>query len=89
MIHDDCRAGPEHKMKGIAEDDLGTGIANLLRVQTLYTAVGTHWHECRRGDFAPGELHSTGTGFTVDCFDFELHVAIRHRFWTCLLTLIY
>jgi hypothetical protein len=79
MIHDDFSARPKHQVKSIAKDDVGTGGANLLWVQTLYTAIGAYRHEGRSSDFAAWELHSTGAGFTVGCADLELHVAIGHR----------
>ena len=72
MIHDDFSAGSEHQVKGIAEDDVGTGISNLLRVQTLYAAVGAYRHKCWSSYCTARKLHSTGTGFTIGCFDFEL-----------------
>ena len=47
-LGDTLGAGSQHQMIGVAEDDIGAGIAHLLRVKRFYRAHGADRHERRR-----------------------------------------
>ena len=68
-------AGPEHKMEGITENNLGAGFGDLLRRQALDRAVGADRHERRRLDGPTREHQAPATRGAVRGQQVELHVA--------------
>ena len=51
-LRDALGARPQHQMIGVAEDDVGAGVAHLLRVERLDRRDGADRHEGRRADDA-------------------------------------
>ncbi len=47
VLADDSGAGPQHQVKGVAENDFGAGGAQFLGRHRLDRAIGAHRHERR------------------------------------------
>ena len=59
---DDLAAGPQVQVIGIAENDLGAGLEEILRRQGLDRPQGSHRHEHGGFDFTMGGLKSAAAG---------------------------
>ncbi len=73
MPADDVGARPQHEVEGVAEDDLRTGAAHLLRRHRLDRAVGADRHERRRLHAAAGKFQAAAAGGAVRGGDFKSH----------------
>jgi hypothetical protein len=62
MLADDISAGPQHQMKSISQNDLGTGSHEFLRRHGFDRAISTHRHECRGFYTASGKLQTPAPG---------------------------
>ena len=62
----------QHKMEGVAQDNLGSQTFQLLGGHRFHSAVRTHWHECRRFDYAMRQCQATQPGGAVCSQQFEL-----------------
>ncbi len=58
-------AGPQHQMKGVAQDDLAAGLAQFLGRHRLDGAVGAHRHEHRRLHAAARKGQAPSAGVSV------------------------
>src|SRR4249919_1049058 len=72
---DDVEARTQVQMEGVAEDDLGTQRAQLLRQHALDRAVGAHRHESRGLDGAAREREAAAARGAVGGEQFEGHPA--------------
>ncbi len=63
--------GPEHQVIGVAEQDVGPGLAHLIHRQRLHRAGRGHRHEGGRADLAPGGGEDAGAGGAVAGVDGE------------------
>ena len=59
---DDLTARPQVQVIGIAENDLGAGLEEILRRQGLDRPQGSHRHENRGFDATVGGLKRSATG---------------------------
>ena len=73
VLADDRRAGPQHQVEGIAEDDLGTVGGNLFGRDALDRAVGSDGHECRCLYRTASKREEPVTRGPAAIEDFELH----------------
>ena len=72
LLHD-VVARPEKEMIGVGEDDLGAGLAEIVRPQRLHRRVRADRHEDRRVDDAVGGREPAGARGTVGSEKLELH----------------
>jgi hypothetical protein len=77
MRGDHVQAGPQPKVKGVAEDDLGAELAQFMRRHRLDGAIGADRHERRRIECAVSEHDAPAARGAVARQDVEFHV--RHR----------
>jgi hypothetical protein len=63
--------GAQHQVIGVAEDDIGPGLAHLLHRQGLDRRGGAHGHEGRRADVAARGLQYAGARLAIDGVDQE------------------
>ncbi len=78
MLLDDVGSGPQHEMKGIAQDDIRIDIEKLSRRQALNRAVGSNWHECGRAHCASGKAEHPRACVSIASRHRELHgTAVR------------
>jgi len=75
MLADDLRAGPQHQMKSVAQDDLGPRIPQFLRGHGLDRTVGTHGHEGWGLDSTAIERQFAAPRQPVSRKDAEFHTA--------------
>ncbi len=61
------RAGAQHQVVGIAQDDIGAGIAHGLGRHGLDRRGGPHRHEGGRADLAPAHRNRAGPRLAVAC----------------------
>ena len=77
MPADDVGAGPQHQVEGVAEDDLGAQVFQLLRRHGLDRAVGADRHEGRGLHRAAGETQPAAARRAVAGEQFKLHHGVR------------
>ncbi len=63
--------GPQHQVIGVAENDVGTGLAHGLGLHRLDRRSRTHRHEGRRADIAALHPDSPGASHTITGMDVE------------------
>ena len=59
------RAGPQHQMVGVAQDDVRTRCAHFGRAHRLYRGGGADGHEGRRANFAAHHLNAAGARLAI------------------------
>jgi hypothetical protein len=75
VLANNFRARPQHQVKRVTEDDVGTVIGDLLGRDTLDRAVSADWHECRRPYVAAPETQRAATCSAGSTVNLELHDA--------------
>ena len=65
-------ARPQHQMIGVAEHDIGAGIAHLAPVHALHRARRADRHEGRRTHHAMRRGQAAGAGIAVGCEQFKM-----------------
>ena len=78
-LGDPLRAGAQHQVIRIAEDDVGAGLAHLFHVKALHRAGGADRHEGWRADLAARHRDAAGTGRAVARLDGEGEVFFHCR----------
>ena len=73
MLSDDRGAWPQHQVKSIAEDDLGTVTRDLFRCDTLDCPVRTDRHECGRLHGTASKGQRAASSCTINRVDIEIH----------------
>ena len=73
MLLDDVSSGPQHEMKGIAQNDIRIDIEKLSRRQSLDRAVGSNWHKCGRAHCSSGKAEHPGACVPIASRHSELH----------------
>ena len=68
---DDFRPGPQHQMVGVAQQDVGAGLANVFRQHRLDRRGRPHGHERRCRDGAPFSPNAAKPGPTVTAKDLK------------------
>jgi hypothetical protein len=63
----DVRTWTQHKMEGVAQDDLGSETFQFLGGHRFHSAVCTHWHERGRFHYAMRQCQATQPGCAVGC----------------------
>ena len=69
---DPLGARPQHQMIGVAEHDIGAGVAHLAPVHALHRARGADRHEGRRPHHAMRRGQPAGAGGAVGGEQFEM-----------------
>ena len=65
-------ARPQHQMIGVAEHDIGAGVAHLAPMHALHRAGGADRHEGRRSHHAMRRRQPAGAGLAVTPEQFEM-----------------
>ncbi len=74
------RAGTQHQVIGIAENDIGAKLAHLIQIHGLDGTDSTDRHEGRRADDATRHRHFAEAGAATGCFQGEGKVLV-HQFF--------
>ena len=76
-LGDQFGAGAEVQVVGIAEEDVRTRRAHLVRVEALDARLGSDGHEGRGRDVSMGGVEDAGARGPVGCHHLEAHVVSR------------
>ena len=79
-----CRAGTQHQMKGIAEDNISTDGLDITRQHALDRAISANRHKSRGTHLTTREMQSAGACRTALIAALKLHKTLSFSHWGCL-----
>ena len=71
LLHAFC-ARPQHQVIGVAQDNIGAGLFNLVHIERLDRAGCTDGHEGRRANIAARRIQNTGARCAIAGMDVEI-----------------
>ena len=71
----------QHKVKGIAKNNLGANLRDITRQHPFYRAIGAHRHKSWCLNLTAGKGQLTTTGIAIGFVQFKLHrtASVTHR----------
>ncbi|MNG21502.1 hypothetical protein D3C84_1058760 [compost metagenome] len=78
---DDVEAGAQPQVEGVAENDLGLDVVQLVRAHRLHRAIGTHRLEHRGLDFAVIQFQGAAAGATRCLVQGKLQHVLDNNGW--------